>query len=106
MAYVQPSHGTCRGNPTQHSLHQTAGTLFSQASECLQAMPFHALSESATMLSQATARILQSASGTATLTSADSKYKVALTRANVKLLQNCWLFTLAWKLLAETELHE
>ncbi len=71
-------------------------------SQCLQAMLLYTLNESATMLSQAIARIVQSASGTATLTSADSKHTVALTRVNVKALPNFWLCTLALYMLAQS----
>ncbi len=52
------------------------------------------------MLTQDTARIVQSASGAATLTSADSKHKVALTRVTVNALHDCSLCTLALDMLA------
>ena len=52
------------------------------------------------MLSQATARIVQSASGTATLTSADSRHRVALTRVTFKALHDRWLWALALYMLA------
>ncbi len=52
------------------------------------------------MLTQDTARIVQSASGAATLTSANSKHKVALTRVTVNALHNCSLCTLALDMLA------
>ena len=61
-------------------------------------MPLHALGESATMLSQATAWIVQSVCATATRTSADSTHKVALTTINA--LHDYWLFTMALYMLA------